>query len=171
MYPASPVPALPAAVSLRPITPSNRTAVEALRVAVGQEAFVDGVGRSLADAADMPDANPWYRAVYAGAVPVGFVMLGDDVPPGNPHLPWRYYLWRMLIDARFQGRGYGRAGLDRVVAYLRTRPGAEVLVTSVVPGVGSPMGFYQRYGFRPTGEMFDHEHVLQLRLDDVPPTR
>ena len=151
-------------MTLREITPDNRADVEALRVAAGQDVFVDGVGPSLAEAAATADAKPWYRAVYADAVPVGFLMIGDDVHPGNRVIPWRYYLWRMLIDGRFQGRGYGRAALDRLVEYLRTRPGADTLVTSVVPGSGSPLGFYLRYGFEPTGEMFDHEQVLRLRL-------
>jgi diamine N-acetyltransferase len=153
-----------APVTIRVITASNRPAVEALRVAPGQEAFVEGVRESLAEAAATPHAKPWYRGIYAGEVPVGFVMLADDVPPGNQYIPWRYYLWRMLIDARFQGHGYGRAALDRVVAYLKTRPGADVLVTSVVEGEGSPMGFYLRYGFRSTEQMFDHERVLRLWL-------
>jgi diamine N-acetyltransferase len=159
------------AITLREITAANRLAVEELRVAPEQEIFVEGVRQSLAEAAATPHANPWCRAVYSGEIPVGFVMLGDDVPVGNRHIPWPYYLWRMLIDSRFQGRGYGRAALNLVVAYLRTRPHADVLVTSVVAGEGSPMGFYLRYGFRSTGQMFDHEHVLQLRLADVPPTR
>ena len=100
---------------------------------------------------------------------MGFLMIGDNVPPGNPDLPWRYYLWRMLIDRRYQGRGYGRAALDRLVEYLRTRPGAQMLVASVVPGERSPLGFYLRYGFEPTGQMFDDEQVLQLRLVTIPP--
>ena len=95
-------------------------------------------------------------------MPVGFVMLADGVPPGNEDIPWRYYLWRFLIDARFQGRGYGRSALDSVVSYLRTRPDAELLVTSVVPGDGSPLAFYLKYGFRATGQMFDREQVLEL---------
>ena len=151
-------------VTLREITPANRAAVEALQVSPGQEAYVDGVGRSLDEAAATPDSRPWCRAVYAGEVPVGFVMLGDDVPPGDPVIPWRYYLWRMLIDGRHQGHGHGRAALDQVRAHLRARPGAEVLVTSVVPGPGSPLGFYLRYGFEETGEWFDHEQVLRLPL-------
>jgi diamine N-acetyltransferase len=154
-------------VTLRVITEDNRPAIEDLRVAPGQDSFVDGVRSSLTEAAATADASPWYRAIYAGETPVGFVMLGDDVAPGNAHIPWRYYLWRMLIDARFQRRGHGRAALDQVVGYLRTRPGADVLVTSVVPGEGSPLGFYQRYGFVLTGEMFDHEQVMRLRLEDI----
>jgi len=55
-----------------------------------------------------------------------------------------------------------------VVAYVKTRPGGEVLATSVVPGEGSPMGFYRRYGFQPTGQSFGHEQVLELRLAKIP---
>ena len=149
-------------VGLRPITSANRQGVEQLRVLPEQENYVDGVRSSLAEAAVKPGARPWYRGIYAGEAPVGFVMLADGVPPGNEDIPWRYYLWRFLIDARYQGRGYGRAALDEVVAHLRTKPDADVLVTSVVPGDGSPLDFYLKYGFRATGQMFDREQVLQL---------
>jgi diamine N-acetyltransferase len=74
----------------------------------------------------------------------------------------------MLVDGRYQGRGYGRAALDRLTAYLRSRPGAESLVTSVMPGPGSPLGFYLAYGFEPTGEWFGHEQVLRLSLKPSP---
>ena len=155
-----------AEVTLRVVDAGNRPDVERLRVASDQENFVDGVAASLTEAAAKPHCRPWCRAVYAGTDPVGFVMLADDVPPGTSDIPWRYYLWRMLIDARFQGHGYGRAALDLVVDHLLTRPGADTLVTSIVAGEGSPLGFYLRYGFRATGELFDHEHVLQLRIDE-----
>lgn len=162
---SAPPPVEAFSVVLREITAANRALVEGLHVTVTQQGFVDGVTESIEEAAATQGARPWYRAIHAGDHPVGFVMIADDVPPGNPVIPWRYYLWRMLIDHRHQGRGYGRAALDQVVAYLRTRPGADVLVTSVVPGDGSPLGFYLRYGFEPTGEWFDHEQVLRLPLD------
>jgi diamine N-acetyltransferase len=157
-------------VSLQPITDRNRAEVEALKVAPGQERFVDGVLRSFRDAEENPELRPWYRAVTVGSTAVGFLMLADDVPPGNPLVPWRFYLWRMLIDERYQGRGHGRAALDQLVAYLRTRPGADTLMTSVVPAEpdeGSPLGFYLAYGFRPTGERYDHEDVLELTLPPI----
>jgi diamine N-acetyltransferase len=149
-------------LKLRPITPSNRPALEDLRVLPEQENLVDGVSSSLAEAAAKPDARPWCRGIYAGEVPVGFLMLADGVPPGHQDIPWPYYLWRFLIDARFQGRGYGRAALTELVAHVRTKPDAELLVTSVVPGAGSPLGFYLSYGFRDTGSMFDRERILEL---------
>lgn len=162
--PGDPPPGPATGVTLEKVTPANRALVEQLRVSPEQQRFVDGVGRSLEEAAATPASRPWCRAVCAGRRPVGFVMLADDVPPGDPVIPWRYYLWRMLIDHRHQGQGHGHAALDQVRAYLRQRPGADALVTSVVPGPGSPLGFYLGYGFEPTGEWFDHEQVLRLDL-------
>lgn len=154
----------PRSVTLHPVDDTNREAIVALAVAPGQERFVDGVADSLREAAATPRARPWFRAVYDAGTPVGFLMLADGAEPGNGVIPWPYYLWRMLIDGRYQGRGYGRAALDLVVAHLRERPGADTLVTSIVPGDGSPYGFYLRCGFQPTGDFFDHETVLALPL-------
>jgi len=152
----------PSLSPLRAITDHNRPAVLGLRVAAEQEGFVAGVARSLRDAAEYPELAPWPRAVYAVERPVGFVLLADGVAEGNPDVPWPFYLWRMLIDGRSQSLGYGRAALDAVVAHLRSRPIARELVTSVVLGEGSPLGFYLRYGFVDTGKMFDHERLLRL---------
>lgn len=33
---------------------------------------------------------------------------------------------------------------------------------AAVPGDGSPVGFYERVGFEPTGEVVDDEFVLRL---------
>ena len=151
-------------VSLREITSANRAEVESLAVTQQQEAFVPGIPDSLAEAAETPDACPWYRAVYVGESPVGFVMISDNIPPGRPEYIGPYYLWRLLIDARHQGLGYGSAALDLVVHYVRSRPAADTLLTSYVPGNGSPVGFYLRYGFTPTGEVHDGEPVLALPL-------
>ena len=155
---------LASSVTLRPVDDANREEIVALAVTPGQEQFVDGVAASLREAAAAPRARPWYRAIYARETPVGFLMLADGAEPGNGVIPWPYYLWRMLIDGRYQGRGYGRAALDLVVAHLRERPDADALITSIVPGDGSPYGFYLRFGFEPTGDFFDHETVLALRL-------
>jgi diamine N-acetyltransferase len=149
-------------VTLREVTDDNRAAVENLRVAPGQERFVATVTKSFADAA-AAERYPFLRAIYAGDEPVGFLMVHQD---DDPAASFQHFLWRFLIDARHQGRGYGRAALDLLTAYVRSRPGGDRLGTSAVPGDGSPIGFYQRYGFRPTGEVHDGEHVLELRLDE-----
>jgi diamine N-acetyltransferase len=148
----------PAGVSLRPLTPANREAVEALRVAPGQERFVSSVSQSLAEAAEHPDAQALYWAVYADDAPVGFVMIADEVASPD-YIP--QFLWKLLIDERYQRQGFGTATLDLVVEYFR---GRDVLTTSAGEGEGSPIAFYERYGFERTGEVHDGEVVLQLDL-------
>jgi len=151
-------------VSLRPIGIQNLRDVLRLRVSPPQEQFVAGVADSLAEAEVTPDAFPWYRALYADEVSVGFVMISDGIPPGNPELLGPYYLWRLLIDADHQRRGYGARALDLVCDYVRTRPGGDILWTSAVPGEGGPTPFYLGYGFTLTGQVVDGESVLRLEL-------
>jgi diamine N-acetyltransferase len=145
------------------ITGENREAVCALRVHPGQERFVASVAKSLEDAATTPEGEPWYRAVYAGDEPVGFVMLSWDVPPGRPGILGPYFLWRLLVDGRHQGRGIGRAVLSEVVALVRA-DGATELLTSHQPGADGPGAFYRKFGFTPTGEIDHGEIVLRLGL-------
>jgi len=151
-------------VTLRPVDQANRSAVEALQVSPAQHDYVAGVSESIVEAAETPQAMPWYRAIYAGDEPVGFVMISDNIPPGDPQLLGPYFLWRLLVDQKQQGHGYGAAAVQLVVEYLRDRPGATELLTSVVPGPGCPIGFYLRQGFYPTGQVFGGELVLTLPL-------
>ncbi len=144
------------------IDDANREVLEALRVSPAQETFVSGVAESLLEAAQEPDgrALPW--GVYADETPVGFVMISDEV--GSPDYI-AHYLWKLLIDARYQRRGYGTATLDLIVAYFRGRPGVGEIWTSAGQGDGSPIGFYEDYGFERTGEIvFDDEVLLRLGL-------
>jgi len=159
------------AVTLTEITGENREAVLALHVAPGQEEFVSSVRDSLAEAAEYPHARPWYRAVYASgeqAGPVGFVMLSWNAEPQPPEVIAGWFLWKLLIDERYQGRGYG-AAVVRHIAELVAAEGATELLTSYVPGDGGPAGFYQRLGFVPTGELDDSgEVIVRLRLPSTP---
>ena len=54
--------------------------------------------------------------IYAANKMVGYVMViyDYDIP--------EYDIWHMMIDASEQGRGYGSAALDCVIAYIRTKP-------------------------------------------------
>ena len=89
-------------------------------------------------------------------------------PGRRPRALGPYYLWRLLIDERAQRQGYGTACLDAVVAYLRTRPGAETLWTSCGQGPGTPQPFYERYGFVATDRFIEGERVMRLDLRPEP---
>jgi diamine N-acetyltransferase len=157
-------------VELRDIvTDADREAVLTVRRGPGQDRFVGSVEESFRDAITYAHACPRMWAVYASDEVVGFAMISDGIPEDrltDHHLIGPYYLWRLLIDERHQRRGYGTATLDAVVAYVRTRPGADVLWVSIVPAEGSPQPFYERYGFRATERVVDDEIVLRLDLAD-----
>jgi diamine N-acetyltransferase len=156
-------------VELRDIvTDDERAAALALRVSPEQGQFVADVGTSLREAVDYPEACARYWTANDGDRVVGFVMLSDGIPAdvldSDPTLVGPYFLWRLLIDENAQRQGYGSAALDALVEYVRTRPGADALLTSASQGEGSPQPFYERYGFVPTGEVHEGEVVLRLDL-------
>ena len=150
-------------VTLREITEDNDQSVLALRCTPDQERFVTSVASSLAEAAEYPHANPWFRAVYTNDRPVGFVMLSWDVEPQPPEIIGPWFLWKLLIDHRHQRKGYGREVVEQIVELVRGQ-GAEELLTSHVPGEGGPAGFYARLGFVPTGELDPDGEIILRRV-------
>jgi diamine N-acetyltransferase len=164
---------LVAALRLRDIvTDADRSAVLALRRGPGQDRYLGSMASHFEDAVTDARACPRMWSVHDGDLLVGFVMISDGIPAerlaADDDLVGPYYLWRLLIDERFQGRGHGTATIDAVVAYLRDRPGADVLWTSCEAGPGSPQPFYLRYGFVLTGDVKWGEDLLRL---DLTPSR
>jgi GNAT superfamily N-acetyltransferase len=117
---------------------------------------------SLTEADENPQGNPWFRAVYADERPVGFVMLSWNVEPQPPEINGPWFLWKLLIDHRHQGKGYGQEVVRQIVDLVRGE-GATELLTSYVPGDGGPAGFYARLGFVPTGERDPAGEILLRR--------
>ena len=154
-----------APVRLRELTAANYELVLALSVLREQQPFVGTVAGALTDAADHPQANPWYRAIYAGEEPVGFVMISWNCVPRPLEIIGPWFLWKLLIDHRHQGRGYGAEAV-RVVAELISQAGASELLTSCFRDLdGSPAPFYERLGFVATGDLdVDGETILRLQV-------
>ena len=143
-------------VTLREITEDTLRSVLRLEVSEDQKKFVAPNAVSVAQAHYSEHA--WYRAIYAGETPVGFVMLYINPAEAD------YFIWRYMIDARYQGKGYGFQAMQQVVDYVKTLPNATSLSLSYHPGAGSPAPFYARCGFVETGKWLDEEKVMTLNL-------
>ena len=143
-------------VTLREIIADSVRTICQLSVSDDQQRFVAPNAMSIAQAYFSKYA--WFRAIYADTTPIGFVML-EDKPEES-----EYYLWRFMIDARYQGIGFGRRSLLLVIDHVKTRPNATELLTSVVQGEGSPQGFYEKLGVQLTGEEEEEEAILRLIL-------
>jgi diamine N-acetyltransferase len=161
-------------VRLRDIlTSADRAAVMGLRLRPGQDRYLNSMEEIFEEADREQRAMPRPWAVHDAGTQalVGFAMISDNIPqPIDDDLVGPYFLWKLLIDAPYQGRGFGAATIDAVVDYLATRPAADVLYTSCADGPGSPRGFYVRYGFTDTGRMMWGENILALELADQRPT-
>jgi len=144
-----------ASVSLREITRDTVRPICRIEVAPEQRRFVASIAVSIAEAHYSPEA--WYRAIYAGEEPVGFVML--SIVPEKPE----YAVWRFLIGTGHQGKGHGSAAMRLVIDHVRSL-GAPELLLSYVPGEGEPRAFYEKLGFAPTGAVEDGEIVMALKL-------
>lgn len=116
---------------------------------------------SIAQAYFCPEA--WFRAIHAGDELVGFLMLYDPSLTAAPEEK-EFMLWRLMIDRRFQGRGYGHAAVEALVAHVLTRPGADALYVSHVKEAEPLAHFYRSLGFHYTGDEEDGELWMKRAL-------
>jgi diamine N-acetyltransferase len=139
----------PQQVTLREITGDNLKAVLGLSVAEEQkQVYPRSNAYSIAEALYPPDEDPvWFRAVYAGETPVGFIMTSEVPERGE------YFLWRLMIDARHQGKGYGSRAVEALIERIKSNPKAKELVTSYWESNDDAGVFYRRMGFEYTGEV------------------
>ncbi|MEU1687276.1 GNAT family N-acetyltransferase [Micromonospora sp. NPDC005707] len=148
---------------LEQITPDNVLAACAIAVRPDQEGLVAPVARSLAEAYAQP-AVAWPRLIVDGDRPVDFLMGFLDVRwREDDPTDVRSGLWRLNIAADQQGRGYGRFAVAALADALRGR-GTDRMFVTWAPGPHGPERFYQRLGFRLTGELSGDQVVGELAL-------
>ena len=144
-------------VSLREINGETLWAVIRLSdtLSPAQKHMVATNAVSVAEAHFSPYA--WYRAIYAGETPVGFVMvyIGPE-EEANPSSPTIYFLWRLMVGGLYQKMGFGRRAIELVIEEVKRR-GARRLGVSCGEGEGSPEGFYRSLGFVRDGKMYGDE--------------
>lgn len=127
------------AISLRPVTSENWSDVAHLEVQEAQSNFVAPNSYSLAQAAYEPGLTP--VALYDDETLVGFAMY--------THEPWQgeFGIVRMMIDRRYQGKGYGRQAILALNAKLRSLPGCESIILSVRKENAGAWHLYRSIGF------------------------
>jgi diamine N-acetyltransferase len=133
-------------IQLRPITPENHAEIRKLSVREDQRQFVGPVEKSLADAYVYPEAT--FRAAFNEDTAVGCVLVyafdGDGGRIAN--------IVRLLIDARFQGRGFGRETLNATLAWIgRFSPMINLVRISTLPENEVALKLYQSVGFQKRG--------------------
>ena len=147
-----------------------------LKVFRAQRDFVASNTISLVQAYSVRDSDTaaFPFAIYHDKKPVGFLMIGYneaasydafDVEPAEV-LKNNYSIWRLMIDKRYQGRGYGREAIRLALDFIRTWPcgKAEYCSLSYEPENTRAAELYHSLGFEENGEMDGDEIIAVLKL-------
>ena len=157
-------------IHLEKVTDDNVDAIVKLRVSKEQRNYVASNNWSLIDAyLSLAEGKPVFPfGIYNGKTLVGFIMISYYTDwSGYEREAWLnseayqfyqgkpyYYVWRFMIDKRFQGRGYGREALRLALEFIRTFPcgKAEYCVLSYEPSNEAAKNFYGSFGFTELNE-------------------
>ena len=156
-----------AKVHLRNITTDNFQECIGLEVAESQRDLVASNMKSLAEAKVSPNLFP--LAIYDAAVRgcekprlpvVGFTMYEVVAGAG--------FILRLMVDRRYQGKGYGRAAMVEVIRRLRLHPEVELIATSHRRGNEVASNLYRSLGFVEWGVEWakENESEVFLTLDE-----
>ena len=145
-------------ITLCEITRDNWRECVRLKVADDQQKFVASNAVSLAQSKYEPESVP--LAVCDGDTIVGFVMYH----PEDYGLSKIWFIERLMVGAQYQGKGYGRAAMEALIARLKGIPGYAAILISFVPDNVAAEKLYSSLGFMDTGEIEEGEVVYRLPL-------
>jgi diamine N-acetyltransferase len=141
---------------LLPVTGTIRSQVEALELASSQMNLVASNKDSLLEADE--DANARPRAIFVAGTLVGFLMYDATSEVGIAQL------YRFMIDRSFQGRGYGKAALQAVLAEIRMLNHVRQISICYEPENSAARQLYAKAGFVEEGLDEDGEMIAHLNL-------
>ena len=141
-------------VTLRDVTIENWFSIVKLSTTEEQSRFVASNSTSLAQAHFQPECIP--LGIYDDEVPVGFMMYCLD-PTDH-----EYWIFRLMIDKKFQSRGYGRIAMELLLERIKQDRNHHVLFISFEPENKWAANLYSSLGFISDGRVVDGEVVYRL---------
>ena len=153
----------------KPIIRAHVLPLIGLTVRSDQLDLVSNNAKTLAEAAYETGSSVW--GLWDSETLVGLMAMIN--PSEHPFQDYPFvdprdgtpaaYLWRLMVGAGFQGRGYGAAALEMAFETARDW-GFTRLIAHVSDAPHSNLPFYQRFGFEPTGLIEDGELVIAAQV-------
>ncbi|MGE3796802.1 MAG: GNAT family N-acetyltransferase [Thermomicrobiales bacterium] len=140
-------------VSLQPLSTSSWEEAARLEVLPEQAEFIESNLWSIAELQFYPSLSGY--TIHAQGKMVGFLVWGLSPDDSRP------WLYRFMIDRRFQGQGYGRAALERLIDHVQ-REGANELWVGYHRDNTTAARLYLSLGFDPQGLAPWGEHMACL---------
>ena len=152
-------------IELRAVTQDNWQSLIKLKVRDGQKDFVASNLYSIAESHfGFEEEGHWELSPYGlflNGEPVGFAMTGLNIN----HSRFQGLILRLMVDERYQGRGYGREAMKVMTEMFLANEHVRAVCISYAPENDAARKLYASFGFVETGEMLESEvlAVLQLR--------
>jgi diamine N-acetyltransferase len=83
--------------------------------------------------------------IYDDNTMVGFSLFGLDEDDVN------YWIYRMMVDTKYQGNGYGTAALNEIIRKLSEKPDCDKIMLGYHPENFGAERLYYSAGFEPAG--------------------
>jgi RimJ/RimL family protein N-acetyltransferase len=149
---------------LRPVTVENWNSLIKLKVREDQKDFVASNLYSIAEAQfGFDEEGHWNLfpfGLYVENEPVGFAMTGLNYA----HSHFQGLILRLMVDEKYQGKGYGRAAMESMLVTFRADECVSVVCITYEPENNPARKLYASLGFEETGEFMENEVVALLRL-------
>jgi len=142
----------------------DREELLGLSILAEQEPFVERLAETLATSALERDNH----VIIAGDAVIGFFQIDHD--SGDQLVQGDMELHEVLIDARYQGRGLGRAFMENLPDYLRENyPRRHSVCLTVNCRNRKAYEIYNRAGFVDTEELWQEgrsgpQHIMRMAL-------
>ncbi|MBQ3255926.1 MAG: GNAT family N-acetyltransferase [Oscillospiraceae bacterium] len=147
-------------ITLVRIDESNFIDAFNLKLKNGQEHFVSHPIRSLAQ------AYVYYHqccpfGIYLEDTMIGYVMVIYDYDLEV------YNIWHMMIDQKYQQKGYGQTAMEECLSYVKSKPfgsSNQVVLTCSKKNFAA-LHLYRKFGFTETGNPDEDEIELALIMN------
>lgn len=151
-------------LTLQPVTEVNWRALIKLKVREDQNHFVASNLYSIAEAQfGWEEEGHWDFHPFGAYVhdePVGFVMYCLNFN----HSRFQAFIMRLMVDEKFQGKGYGREIMQLVLDVFRADERIQNAGISYEPENESARKLYASLGFIEPGDLIENETLANLNL-------
>ncbi|WP_110113071.1 GNAT family N-acetyltransferase [Bacillus sp. CGMCC 1.16541] len=129
-----------------------------LNVSSKQAAYIESNAISIAHSKFESTLKPY--AIYFEEKVVGFLMYNSVLEELDA-----YWIYRIMIDRAFQGKGIGKAATALMMEKMKQLPNAERIVVGYHPNNIEAHSLYKSLGFHDQGHRFGKEMAVVKQIN------
>ena len=124
-----------------------------LEVSTEQKEYIESNAISIAQSKFEHTLKPY--AIYIGEKVVGFLMYNSVQEELDG-----YWIYRIMVDKEFQGKGIGKAATKLMIAEMAKLPNARKIIVGYHPNNMGAHNLYSSLGFIDNGNRFGKEMAV-----------